>query len=350
MKSYLLLFFCGLLFICVISSHVVAQGLWTNAEGGFGANFPTAPTRIEGATSQVSGYGYQSIQSIDDGGALFAISAVPVSSKIGKSNSKVFLEASHATFIKMMGKKPGQSKVKWLTFGDGRNRLSYEYDFFEDDISFKGLGFWIMDKNRAIRVSVAYTNTLLTSQPIREAVSFLDSFMILSNGTTLASNNSKNYGFYPSDFGVEYKRFEHNVFGFSIDMPTSWQFGVVGQLPTAVAMLYPGDLDTSKFSAKFETICIGVMPFKGATKNAAYQQTLQGMQQGHRGLVVIMTPTEQKVGAKMGLRAIWKWPSKTGLKIIEDISFVASGDRIYSITYRAVEQAYENGKKLFEDS
>jgi len=180
MKSYLLPFLCVFLFFCVISSYVVAQGLWINAVDGFGANFPTTPTRVEAASSQGSGYAYQSIQRFDNGGALFAITVTSAPSKFAKNRSKEFLEASNVTFIKMMGQKLSQAKVKWLTSKAGRNQLSYECDFFYDGVLFEGLGFWIMDRNRAIRVSVAYTNTL-TSQQVSEVISFLDSFMILSN-------------------------------------------------------------------------------------------------------------------------------------------------------------------------
>lgn len=174
MKKYLLLFFC------VISSHVLAAGMWSNTEDGFGANFPVAPTRVGAATTQGAGYAYQSSQSFDNGGALFAITVVPVSSEIFKNKSKDFLEASNAAFVQSMGQKLSQAKVKWLKFGGNKKRLNYEFDFLYNGVSLKGVGFWIMDKNRAIRVSVAYTNTL-TSQQARETISFLDSFFILSN-------------------------------------------------------------------------------------------------------------------------------------------------------------------------
>lgn len=165
----------------VQNTQVVANGQWTNVEDGFGANFPTTPTKVQAATAQGSGYAFQSVQSFDNGGALYAITVSPAPSKIPKNQSKEFLEASNAVFIKMMGQKLSQAKVEWLIFGDGRNKLNYECEFFYDGILFKGLGFWIMDRNRAIRVSVAYTNTL-TKQQVREVVPFLDSFMTLSPG------------------------------------------------------------------------------------------------------------------------------------------------------------------------
>ena len=164
----------------VQDTQVLANTMWINEEEGFGAIFPNTPTKTDAATSQAAGYAYQYIQNFDSGVALLAITISSVSSKIAKNKTKEFLEASHSIFIEMLGMKPSQNKVKWLTFGDGRNQLKYECDFIYDGVLFNGVGFWIMDGNRAIRVSVAYTTTL-TSQQAREVISFLDSFTIFSN-------------------------------------------------------------------------------------------------------------------------------------------------------------------------
>ncbi len=168
-----------LLFVCMFSSTAASSGLWVSAEDGFGANFPADPTRVDAATAQGTGYVYQYVQSFDNGAAIFAITVVPSLSEAEKKYQKVTLETIHSEALRLIGVPPDQNKFEWVLFGDGKNRLNYEFDCMYDGSLFKGLGFWIIDGNRAIRVSIAYTGTL-SNQQIRKASSFLDTFAIFS--------------------------------------------------------------------------------------------------------------------------------------------------------------------------
>ncbi len=167
------------LFFAVLSFQVLAAGLWSNSADGFGAKFPQTPERVGAATSTGSGYAYQSSKSFSNGGALYAITVVPIPPNIAKEKPTEFLEASNAAFVKSMGQNPSSAKVKWARFVDDRKRLNYEFEFVYSGVPFKGYGFWIIDKNRAIRVSVSYTKSLSRNE-VRETISFLDSFVILT--------------------------------------------------------------------------------------------------------------------------------------------------------------------------
>lgn len=163
----------------VASVSASASEQWVNASEGFGANFPTTPERISVASSQSSGYAYQSVKNFSNGGALFAITISPIHFDQTKSDQMRFLEELNDGFIRIMGQNPNRAKTKWSSFGDGRNILNYEFEFTDSGAPFKGCGFWIFDNRRAIRVSVAYTKSL-TSKEIREVLLFLPSFVMVS--------------------------------------------------------------------------------------------------------------------------------------------------------------------------
>lgn len=171
-----------LLLLTVISFQASASGLWVHPSDGFGANFPEPPTKREAAAYQESGYAYQGSKVFENGGALYSITVVTLPPKISRANINRFLEELNSGFIETMGQTSRKAKVKWAKFGDGRNRLSYEFDFEHDGIPVRGHGFWVADKNRVIRVSVSYTKSL-NDHEVREALSFLDSFVLLTHRT-----------------------------------------------------------------------------------------------------------------------------------------------------------------------
>ena len=157
-----------------------ASGLWSNTSEGFGAIFPETPEKVSAATSQGAGYAYQSTKSFANGGALYAITIVPIPSAIKQSSFNSFLEMSNDAFVKSMGQDPKRAKANWYSFGDGRKRLDYDFRFTCNGIPFRGRGFWIIDRGRAIRVSVSYTESL-TSKEAGEVLRFPESFVILTN-------------------------------------------------------------------------------------------------------------------------------------------------------------------------
>ena len=162
------------------SANSQASGLWVSEKDGFGANFPSAPRKISVATSQSSGYAYQSAQEFTNGLVLYAISVVPMPSDTTKEMQKTFLENSNAGFVKTMGQSPEAAITTWTKFGDGRDQLNYEFEYDVQGVPLmKTNGFWLMDNNRTIRVSISYTKGL-SPHDRNTATSFLDSFIILT--------------------------------------------------------------------------------------------------------------------------------------------------------------------------
>jgi len=156
------------------------------------------------------------------------------------------------------------------------------------------------------------------------------------------------YAFYPSSLGEDWKRFQHNIFGFSIDMPASWMFGVHTKQPAyPVIMLYPDGIDTSKFSDKFEMIEIASFP--ADSLDAAFQNVLQGMRVSHPGLVLDKEKKETVfVGGENALEFQISWPSKTGYSIIEHITLISYNEQIRSIAVRAVDNLFKQHEQLYQ--
>lgn len=173
----------GLLFAVVfliISCESVAASVWNNTYDGFGASFPDEPVRTGTVMSHGRGYSYQSSKRFSKGAALYAITVVEVSPAIARTKPIEFLKAVHAEFVRTMGSELGNSITKQSRFGDGRKRLNYEIDFVHSGALLKGYGFWIIDNNRAIRVSVVYSKSIGMHEA-QEVVSFLDTFVLLGN-------------------------------------------------------------------------------------------------------------------------------------------------------------------------
>lgn len=163
-----------------VSVSALASEQWFNASEGFGARFPNAPERVSAASSQSAGYAYQSIKNFNNGGALFAITISPIQFDLTRGDPMRFLEALNNEYIKLMGQNPNRAKTKWSSFGDGRKYLSYEFEFTDSGAPFRGSGFWVFDNGRAIRVSVAYTESI-TPKEVREVLQFLPSFVMITN-------------------------------------------------------------------------------------------------------------------------------------------------------------------------
>lgn len=157
----------------------LASRLWSSTSEGFGATFPETPKKVSVTNSQMTGYAYQSAKKFTNGGALYSITVLPIPSDIDKSSFNSLLEMSNDAFMKSMGQDPKKAKINWNSFGDCRKRLEYDFRFIYDEMPFRGHGFWIIDGNRAIRVSVSYTERL-TSKEEDEVLHFPESFCILA--------------------------------------------------------------------------------------------------------------------------------------------------------------------------
>lgn len=156
------------------------------------------------------------------------------------------------------------------------------------------------------------------------------------------------YAFYPSEHGQHWKRFEHNILGVSVDIPSSWKFGIVGAPPTAVIMLYPGELNTSTFSEDYGTIEVGSLPFENVTLEEAARATLVGMKQRHGRIDVKHQPLRKPFGELDSIQFYYSWPSKSGYQIQEKVTLVKKNAKIYSVTVRAVSEALAENEALYD--
>lgn len=175
-------------------------------------------------------------------------------------------------------------------------------------------------------------------------------FLLSACGGEQKPQQEQYYGFYESDKGAPYKLFRHNIFGFEIDIPVEWQFGVTGTGPEAVIMIFNPEIDTNAFSAGYHTLSVGVLPVRGATLKEAFKATLRGVTQSHTGAHATAGPDEITVNGMEGLRFAYEWTSKTGLTIREDIRLVKSEDKIYSVNIRTVNPVPGSVLSAYEDA
>ena len=156
------------------------------------------------------------------------------------------------------------------------------------------------------------------------------------------------YGFYPSEKGENYKLFRHNIFGFEVDIPKNWTFGVTGKAPGQIIMMYPEGLNTAKFSPSYETISVGILPIANIELAEAYKYTLLGMKRSHNGLNILKNNTDIKINGNKAINFIYTWPSKSGNTIKENVFLIEYGPRIYSITTRTIDPVSEKQSKIHE--
>jgi len=159
--------------------------------------------------------------------------------------------------------------------------------------------------------------------------------MILATGSSMADDANPSYGFFPSTFGKDHKKFTHNIFGFSIDLPSNWVFGVNGKPPLAVVILYPEGVNQSTFSPEYETIEIGQLPPDASSFAQAQATIMKGMKNKHPNLTVTAEPKTSTINGRDALCWTFEWKSaKTGYTVIENVFLVQSPTDIRSITVR----------------
>ena len=156
------------------------------------------------------------------------------------------------------------------------------------------------------------------------------------------------YGFFPSTKGYNYKKFVHNIFGFSIEIPSTWVFGVYGTPPTAVVFLYPEGLNTGKLSKEYETIELGQIPFSGLALEEAQETVMQGMSAKHPTLTLLHKPTKTIVNGMSAISWTYQWTSKTGFTVVEHIILVQSSSDIRSLAVRTTRRDYESRLSFYD--
>jgi|GEM_PF-2552475 len=173
--------------------------------------------------------------------------------------------------------------------------------------------------------------------------------MLLAIRAQAVEDRNAYYGFFPSERGSDYKKFVHNILGFSIDIPSTWIFGVSGTPPTAVVFLYREGLDTGKISKDYETIEIGQIPSNEMNLAEAYNVVMRGMKAKHPKFIIVKEPFVGKINGLPSMSWIYDWPSKTGFTVTEYITLVKSPDSIRSLAVRTTLSEYSS-KLEFWDS
>ena len=155
-----------------------------------------------------------------------------------------------------------------------------------------------------------------------------------------AGDQNVYYGFFPSEKGIDHKKFVHNIFGFSVDIPSTWVFGVNGTPPTAVVFLYCEGMDTGKLSKEYETIEIGQIPFEGVTLAEAQETVMRGVRVKHPKLTIVQKTAEGKLNGLPSISWIYDWPSKSGYTVTEYITLVDSPSGMRSLAVRTTRRDY----------
>lgn len=171
--------------------------------------------------------------------------------------------------------------------------------------------------------------------------------MLLATPSHAAGDQNAYYGFFPSEKGINHKKFVHNIFGFSIEIPSTWVFGVNGTPPTAVVFLYREGMDTSKLSEDYETIEIGQIPSEGMKLAEAQETVMRGMRVKHPKLTIVKQPAAGKVNGLSSMSWIYEWPSKTGHTVMEYITLVESPSGMRSLAVRTTRRDYSSRMKFY---
>ena len=144
------------------------------------------------------------------------------------------------------------------------------------------------------------------------------------------------YGFYKSDLGKNFKNFEHNIYGFRIDIPNDWFFGVVGTDFTGEVLIYPEGLKTNKFSEGYNTISISNMNTFleiGKQIDQICSDVILGKLFG-QNIDLLNDCNETQLNDFESVQSKTKLNSKTGFKIVEDMYLVKHDNQLRSISIR----------------
>lgn len=153
--------------------------IWASEVEGFGVMFPVEPTRVDAAGLKGSGYSYQSVFTFDEGGATANVTIAPVPFDLDSTSKRTFLLSAHRSFLQSIGAVPDSSRFKWDFLVSGVPVLQYEASFEYQGVPVISKGFWLFDRQRALRVSVAYPRAL-SAGSAAVADRFPNTFMLLS--------------------------------------------------------------------------------------------------------------------------------------------------------------------------
>ena len=172
--------------------------------------------------------------------------------------------------------------------------------------------------------------------------------MLFATQVYAVGDQNPYYSFFPSKRTINYKKFVHNIFGFSIDMPSTWVFGINGMPPTAVVFLYRSGMNTGKLTEDYETIEIGKIPFEGMPLIEAQETVMRGMKIQHPNLTIVKQPAAGKVNELRSISWIYEWLSKTGYTVVEYVTLVQSPIGIRSLAVRTTRRDYLSRMKFYD--
>ena len=155
------------------------------------------------------------------------------------------------------------------------------------------------------------------------------------------------YGFFPSSLGPTFKQVRHTLLGFSIDVPSRWNFGVNSKGGFPVAVFYPEGSDQSQLSPAYQSIEVSTVPFTSVSLREVHRHVLVGLKNAHPGLKELEAPTELKLRRANAIQFLVSWRSKSGVDIVEWITLVAHRDGVRSVAVRGSNDLFVKERALY---
>lgn len=219
-----------------------------------------------------------------------------------------------------------------------------------------GIDYKFTDIDGKIAILSIRNSTLLPKHPQRKLKNekmknvtlILLLFIFIAFDNSFTQEKKPYYGYFPSEIANDWKRLQHNIIGFAVDIPSTWTFGINGQPPAAAALLYPEAMNLAQLSAEYGHLEIGTIPIKGISLIEAAGYTLKGMRQAHPNAVIIEKPKEENIAGRATVTFSFSWLSKTGFTLIEKVKLLEEKGVIYSLTIRATQKAIDTNSTLYE--
>lgn len=149
-----------------------------------------------------------------------------------------------------------------------------------------------------------------------------------------SGEEKKLYSFADSPSKEGYKHFKHDLFGFEVDVPNDWVFGIITKGGIPVVGFYPEEVELSQLSEQWQMIEIGILPRTDAGLEGAYGTLRIGLEASNYQVDKIYTEASVHGNKAIAFNAFLN--SRTGWKVRDQIFLVRSGLYIYSLKYSAV--------------
>lgn len=159
--------------------QALAERFWISTEDQVAAIFPVEPERIGSISATSEGHAYQAAYNAEEFSALYAITFAPAN-EVLRSDAERALLAINQFYAFSMNASEIAPYPKWSTFTDGSPMLWFRIRFDEKEMPFDSVGFWIINEDRVIRVSVAYTGGA-NQEELAQIADFLQGFTTLNN-------------------------------------------------------------------------------------------------------------------------------------------------------------------------